>query len=222
MFVLLFASGFAVQRILYPKLTFLDVVKYPLVSVLAQLLAYIAVFVVMVNIARRSSHRGFWAAIGWNWPANWGGYIAAGVLMSLTLQAAAHFLPMPKELPIDRFFQTPLEAWVLAIFGMTLAPLMEELFFRGFLYPVLARRAGVAFSVLITAASFGLIHAPQLGRAWGPVLIIFLVGLTLTAARAITKSVAPGFLMHLAYNGTISVALFVATGGFKHLERLNQ
>jgi hypothetical protein len=129
---------------------------------------------------------------------------------------------MPTELPIDKFFQTPAEAWVLSIFGMTFAPLLEELFFRGFLYPVLARRVGVVLSVFLTAVAFGLIHAPQLGRAWGPVLIVFLVGLALTICRAITKSVAAGVLIHVAYNGTISVLLFIGSDGFRHLERLNQ
>lgn len=77
-------------------------------------------------------------------------------------------------------------------------------------------------AIVLTAASFGLVHAPQLGRAWGPVLVIFAVGLALTITRAVTKSVAPGFLMHVAYNGTISVLIFVVTDGFRHLEKLNQ
>jgi hypothetical protein len=129
---------------------------------------------------------------------------------------------MPKELPIDRFFQTPLEAWALSWFGITLAPLFEELFFRGFLYPVLVRRLGVFAAILITAASFGLIHAPQLAQAWAPVLVVFLVGLVLTVVRAVTKSVASGLLIHMAYNGTISLLLFIGSDGFRHLEKLNQ
>ena len=52
--------------------------------------------------------------------------------------------------------------------------------------------------------------------------MVFLVGLTLTITRAVTKSVAPGFLIHVAYNATLSVALFVGTDGFRHLERLTQ
>ena len=113
-------------------------------------------------------------------------------------------------------------AWALSLFSITFAPLLEELFFRGFLYPVLVRRFGVAIAVLTTSAAFSLIHAPQLGRAWGPVLVIFIVGLALTVTRAITKSVAASLLMHMAYNSTLSVLLFIGTDGFRHLERLNQ
>src|SRR5437868_15145331 len=77
-------------------------------------------------------------------------YELGGVVLAFGLQAVAHFLPMPKELPIDRFFQTPAEAWILSLFGATFAPLIEELFFRGFLYPVLARRLGLFLGVVLT------------------------------------------------------------------------
>jgi uncharacterized protein len=134
----------------------------------------------------------------------------------------AHFLPIPKDLPIDSFFRTPAEAWALGILSITLAPLMEELFFRGFLYPVLARRLGLPLAVLLTAVGFALLHLAQLGSAWGPVLVIFIVGLVLTIVRAKTNSVAAGVLIHMAYTGTITVAMFAATDGFRHLEKLNQ
>ena len=96
---------------------------------------------------------------------------------------------------------------------------MEELFFRGFLYPVVARRLGVIWGILLTALPFGLIHAFQYGYAWGAVLIIFLVGVVLTAVRAMTKSVASSFLAHVGYNGTLMVLAAWATDGFKHMEK---
>jgi hypothetical protein len=212
----------AAQRLLYPKVSLLQVVTYPVVTVLGQGLAYLLILAFMVSIVRRAPGQHFLHAIRWNWPQNWSAYLLSGVAVSFALQGIARILPMPKELPMDRFFRTPSEAWALSLFSITFAPLLEELFFRGFLYPVLVRRLGVAMAVLTTAAGFSLIHAPQLGRAWGPVLVIFMVGLALTLTRAITKSVAASLLMHVAYNGTLSVLLFIGTDGFRHLERLNQ
>jgi len=220
--IFLLLSALGAKRLLYPRSAFVDVLQFPLVTVVAQLLAYFLVLGFMVAVVKRVPGHEFWRELRWKWPQNWPLYLGAGFVLSVGLQGFAHLLPMPKELPIDRFFRTAQEAWVLSLFGMTVAPLMEELFFRGFLYPVLVRRLGTGTAIILTSAGFGLIHAPQLGRAWGPVLVVFLVGLALTITRAVTKSIAPGFLMHVAYNSTISVLLFVGTGGFRHLERLSQ
>lgn len=217
-----FVTTYAAHRLFYPKLSLMDVGKFPLVTVVAQLVAYLVVLVFMISVVESRSGQRFWNAIRWNWPRSPGIFLTGGVVLSVGLQAFAHFLPMPKELPIDRFFQTTAEAWALSLFGVTVAPLMEELFFRGFLYPVLARRLGLPMAVAFTSVAFGLIHAPQLGRAWGPVLVVFLVGVALTLTRAKTKSVASSILVHIAYNGTLSVLLFVGSDGFRHLERLNQ
>jgi len=215
-------AAFGAQRLLYPQSPFVEVAQFPLVAVFAQVLAYILVLVFMVAVVKRVPGHDFWREMRWKWPRRWPLFLATGLVLSVGLQAFAHLLPMPKELPMDRFFRTAPEAWALSIFGMTLAPLMEELLFRGFLYPVLVRRLGTAAAVLLTAASFCLIHGLQLGFAWAPLLVIFLVGLALTVTRAATKSVAPGFLIHVAYNSTISVLLFAGTDGFRHLDRLSQ
>jgi membrane protease YdiL (CAAX protease family) len=222
--VLVFLSLVAVaaQRLLYPKTPIVEVMLYPLVAVLAQVFAYLLILGFMLLIVKRDPSQDFRQAIRWNWPNNWPTYLIAGIALSFALQGIAHFLPIPKELPMDRFFRTPAEAWALSLFGVTFAPLLEELLFRGFLYPVLVRRFGVAIALPATAAGFGLIHAAQLGWSWGPVLVIFIVGLAFTITRAVTKSVAAPLIMHVAYNSTLSVLLFVGTDGFRHLERLNQ
>jgi uncharacterized protein len=207
----------------YPHTALAAIARVPLVAVAGQSLAYILVLAYMYILVTRERQRpDFLAAIHWNFPSNIAIYVLAGFVLSVALQIVAHFLPIPKELPIDSFFRTPAEAWALGILSVTLAPLMEELFFRGFLYPVLARGIGVPLAVLLTALSFALLHGVQLGFSWGPVLVIFLVGLVLTIVRARNNSVAASVLIHMAYNGTITVAMFAATDGFRHLEKLNQ
>ena len=220
-FSFLLAVTYVAERIFFRHLAFMDVAKFPLVTVVAQMLAYALVLAYMVALAGRRGAP-FLQAIRWNWPGNgrWVAYLFGGCLLSIALQGVAHFLPMPKELPIDRFFHTPAEAWGLSLFGVTFAPVMEEFFFRGFLYPVLERRTGLFLAVLLTSASFGALHADQLGHAWGPVLIVFLVGVALTVTRAVTKSVSAGLLMHIAYNATLTVLIYAVTDGFTHLEKM--
>ena len=225
--VALFVGVFAVVPVthfwLYPHSSLGDIARMPLVLVAGQSVAYFLILAYMyVLVTRERGRPDFLAAIHWNWPSNIAVYALAGFVLSLSLQALAHFLPIPKDLPIDTYFRTPAEAWALGILSVTLAPLMEELFFRGFLYPVLARRLGLPVAVFLTALGFALLHAAQLGHAWGPVLVIFLVGVVLTLVRAKTNSVAAGVLIHMAYNGTITIAMYAATDGFRHLEKLNQ
>ena len=225
--VALFVGVFTVLLIarwrFYPHTALAEIARVPLVVIAGQSLAYLLILAYMYVLVTRERRRpDFLAAIHWNWPSNIAVYVFAGFVLSLALQALAHFLPIPKELPIDSFFRTPAEAWALSILSITLAPLMEELFFRGFLYPVLARSLGLPFAVFLTALAFAALHGAQLMFSWGPVLVIFLVGIVLTMVRARQNSVAATVLIHMAYNGTISVAMFAATDGFKHLEKLNQ
>ncbi len=96
---------------------------------------------------------------------------------------------------------------------------MEELFFRGLLYPVLARRLGVSWAVILTALPFALMHMFQYGYAWGVVLLIFIMGIVVTIVRALTGSVAASFLVHVGYNATEMLLMVVVTDGFKHMEK---
>ncbi len=223
LFVGVFAALLIARWWVYPHASLGEIARVPLVIIVGQSLAYLLILAYMyVLVTRERGQPDFLAALHWNWPSNIALYVFVGFALSLALQALAHFLPIPKELPIDSFFRTPAEAWALGLLSITLAPLMEELFFRGFLYPVLARSLGLPIAVFVTALGFALLHGAQLMFSWGPVLVIFLVGVVLTMVRAKTNSVAAGVLIHMAYNGTITVAMFAATDGFRHLEKLNQ
>lgn len=216
------AALLVAKRWVYPVFGVVEILRMPLVVVAGQASGYLLVLIYMFLLVTRERRRpDFLAAIHWNWPSSAVPYLFAGFVLSLALQGLAHLLPIPKNLPIDTFFRTPGEAWALTTFGITLAPLMEELFFRGFLYPVLERRLGLSAAVVLTAAGFALLHGSQLMFAWGPVLVIFLVGVVLTSVRAKQNSVAASLLIHMAYNATISVLMFIATDGFKHLEKLS-
>jgi uncharacterized protein len=212
----------AAKRWVYPHSDAVEIARRALVVVTGQALGYLLIFAYMhVLVTRERRRPDFLAAIHWNWPSNLVPYILIGSVLSLALQGLAHLLPIPKNLPIDSFFRTPAEAWAVTIFGITLAPLMEELLFRAFLYPVLKRHLGLEPAVALTAVGFALLHGSQLRFAWGPLLVIFLVGLVLTIVRARRDSVAASLLVHVAYNATISALMFAATDGFRHLERLS-
>jgi hypothetical protein len=125
---------------------------------------------------------------------------------------------IPDSLPITEYFKDRPSALLLGAFGILVAPLMEELLFRGFLYPALARWTGAAASVIITASAFTLLHGAQLGYSWAPLLLIFVVGLTLTVTRVRTNSVATCVIVHMAYNFVLLLQSYIVTHGFRQMQ----
>lgn len=210
---------FGALWLVYPHSTFSIVVQKPILLLVSQLLVYLATAALMVMLVEGKYHAPFWSAIRWNWPDAAWGLLALGAVMLFALTLLQNLLPMPKDTPFEHLFDRPRDAYLLSIIAVTVGPLMEELFFRGLLYPVLARRLGVLWGILLTALPFGLIHLPQYGWAWGAALVIFLVGVVCGAVRAATKSVGASFLVHAGYNGTQMVIALVATHGFRHLDK---
>ncbi|HYY68687.1 MAG TPA: type II CAAX endopeptidase family protein [Terriglobales bacterium] len=194
------------------------------VVLLAQFLAYVTVLLFMHERVVRRYRRHFAEAVHWHWPREnrWLAYLLGGMALAVVVQLVSALLPIPKTLPIDKYFQTRDAAYMMSLFGISMAPLVEELFFRGFLFPVLARRLGVTMGIVLTAFGFALVHASQLASAWAPLLVLFLVGLVFTTVRVVTRNVAPGFLMHVGYNFMLFALLYFATDHFRHMERMLQ
>ncbi len=205
--------------LVYPHSTFGVVAQKPILLLLSQFLIYIAVAVCMAMLVEGKYHAPFWQAIRWNWPGSEWKLLGLGALMMMGLAMVENLLPMPKDTPFEHLFDRPLDAYLLAIIAVTVGPLMEELFFRGFFYPVVARRWGMVWGVLLTALPFALMHLPQYGWAWGAMLVILVVGIVCGIVRAVTRSVGASFLVHVGYNGTQMLIAVVATQGFRHMPK---
>ncbi len=200
------------------------------VAVFTQALTYAGVVLLIGRVVRRratSLHRYLTtlAAMRWNPPRNRAVFAILGALLAVLFALTSRFLPMPHGLPIEQAFSSTASAYVTAIFGIAIAPLFEEIYFRGLIFPVLVRafrRAGstlaVSLSVTITAALFALVHAKQLDESWAPLLVIFIVGVVLTMVRAQARSLAASWLVHLCYNTTLFAITFVGTSGFRKLQ----
>jgi len=75
-----------------------------------------------------------------------------------------------------RFFQVaagcPLGVPLVVIQALVLAPLVEEVMFRGILFEEVRRRWGVAAAYVLSSLVFALLHRPGLGAV--PIFIIAL------------------------------------------------
>jgi membrane protease YdiL (CAAX protease family) len=161
-----------------------------------------------------------------------------GLAVGFGVTLLGDYLPMPKNPPITQdMMKSAAGAWIMLIFGLTVAPMLEELAFRGFLLPGLINsfrwfsdrgilpqsatdRVGVPFSILLTSLAFAYMHSFQVSHAWGPLLLIGIVSVVLCIVRLVLDSVAAGVIVHSAYNFTLFFGLLWQTGGFQHLDKL--
>ena len=205
----------------YQRMSLADLATDPRIVVGAQAAAYPIVLIFIFMLVRTRSQQRFRDAIHWNWPGTFApGFFIGGAVLAVIVEGLSSYLPIPKSLPMDNYFHNASSAYLLAAFGLSLAPLMEELFFRGMLYPLMRRAFGLTIAVALTAAAFAAIHGAQLGYAWAPILPIFVVGIVFTITRVRTNSVAASFMMHCGYNFALFTALWVASDHFRHLEKV--
>lgn len=214
-----FAILFGAHLFIYPRAPLTVLAQKPLLLLVSQFFIDGIVAVFLFLLVEAKYHVRFWEAIRWNWPLQEWKWLGFGVVMLLVLSVLENILPMPKDTPFDKLFARPRDAYLLAIIAVTLGPLVEELFFRGFFYPVLARRWGMAWGVFLTALPFALMHMPQYGYAWGALLVILIVGIVCGVVRAVTHSVGASFLVHAGYNGTQMLIAVLWTRGFTHMPK---
>lgn len=86
-----------------------------------------------------------------------------------------------------------------------LAPLVEEIIFRGYLYGKLRQRSGPIISTILVSLVFAALHL-QLNVA----VIVFGLSLVLCTLREFTGSIWAGVILHGAKNGIAFYFLFVS------------
>ena len=94
-----------------------------------------------------------------------------------------------------------------AVTGLVIAPVFEELVFRGYIYAILKRYLGITAGVVLNAALFAAIHV---NMAALPPLFLFAVCLTL--AYEFTGSILVNICMHVLFNFcALSVVFYLAS-----------
>lgn len=120
------------------------------------------------------------------------GAAITSIVLSIAKSVSHKVVTTPQQLPtIDRNPQ-----WVLAFFAVVVvAPIAEELFFRGFLYQALRRWRGVTQGIALSALIFALAHV-------SPLIIpsIFALGIILAYVFEKRGSLAATMAAHMSYN----------------------
>ncbi|MEO7073553.1 MAG: type II CAAX endopeptidase family protein [Rhodanobacter sp.] len=100
----------------------------------------------------------------------------------------------------------------LAVLAISIAPVAEELLFRGVLLSALIPRCGLPVGALLSAAAFAAIHLPGLGWHWYALPQLLLLGVALAWLRVHGHSLWPAVLAHGVHNALALGVLFSALG----------
>lgn len=161
-------------------------------------------------------HRVRWSALGLR-PApgrallRWGlgGGLVLFVLVLVAGMLLQRFHPQPQAVEqVLGQVRSGVEITVVMVILVVLAPFAEELFFRGFVYPVFRRSLGVWGGALCSGAFFGLAH----WDAWRA-LPLALGGAALAYIYERSGSLYSCWLAHAVWNGAMGLTYFLASGG---------
>jgi membrane protease YdiL (CAAX protease family) len=146
----------------------------------------------------------FWRALAWTFPVPRAlQVLVAGPVLTIVLSSLGVALRTPPESSqIENMINSRASLAIVMLFGVVLAPIFEELVFRGFLFPLLARSFGPWPGIVLTTIPFALLHGAQNRWAWQPIILIGIAGAVFGFVRYKTESTTSSFLLHASYNLT--------------------
>jgi len=164
---------------------------------------HVAIFILLFAVIRISYRTPFFEGIRWSGKENMlKTAVAVGIATAVLNGALSFIFPPPEtaEVPMLEMISTWTDLAVFSVFAITIAPFVEELLFRGWIYPAFEKKLGVVWAVLITSALFAAPHLLQLGDYKLGAVLVGLMGAAACILRAVTGGVRAPYLCHVSYN----------------------
>lgn len=165
-------------------------------------------------LVTEGGRRSFGKTVGWEWPGRPKRVTLISVLIALGLYALAFGVTSiygGNKTDLDRLIESSMYTRVAtALVAVATAPLIEEVIYRGVLYPAVEKMTGAVFAIIVVSLLFAGVHVWQYKDNIGVILVITLLSFTLTVARAVTGTMLPSFIIHLVFNGIQSVLIVLS------------
>ena len=101
-------------------------------------------------------------------------------------------------------YMAPGERVIAFLVLVVLAPIVEEIIFRGWLYGKMRERLSAPWAIVLVSLLFGLVHFQ-----WNVGVNVFALSVVLCVLREITGTVYAGILTHMIKNGVAFYVLYV-------------
>lgn len=141
-------------------------------------------------------------------------YLLAGVVVWLGISVLKVIDPSVGQQIAFTSVYARIDYAVAFITFVVLAPLAEELLFRGYLLGGLSEKGSRWLAVIVTAVVFGLLHAPGFTESgivwqWGAAADTFALGIIAGSLRVVTKNIWAGVILHAIKNAVAFYFLFI-------------
>lgn len=184
--------------------TFLTEDKWAIFAqVIALLPTHILTLMLIWVVVTQFGRYPFWSTVGMDWGRGprLGLSIALAVAL-LVVGGLIGYFAGQQQTSIDlMILRSPPARYAIAILATLTAPLVEELTYRGVIYPALARRMGIILAVITTTVLFAMVHVPQYWGSYAVITTVALLSLFLTVIRAYSGRLLPSIVIHTIFNG---------------------
>lgn len=138
-------------------------------------------------------------------PAGFLVYMVAAAILLALLSSLLPFID-PNQVQDTGFnFIFQRYEYVLAFVTLVIiAPIAEEVLFRGYLYGYMKRYLPVWVAVILSSLVFGFMHG-----SWNVGINTFVLGIVLCVLREVSGSIYPSILLHMLKNGVAFYFLFI-------------
>ena len=166
-------------------------------------------------------YRQGWAALGLSMK-NWLRGVFLGItgyvtilplfllIVLLVTRVSNYFGYQPPVHPLVNIFFKEHNPFILGgviILAALVAPVIEEIVFRGFIYSAVRKRAGVVLAIIVTSALFSLLHMSIFSF-----LPIFFLGVALAYLYEKTGLLISSIMLHVIHNSLLILMLLLVKG----------
>lgn len=170
--------------------------------------AHLVTVLLAWRIVTKGSRQSFFSSLGWDLGnfKIWHGFVIVVGFFALVAVIGTYF--PDQETPFEKILKSSHEATLLLAFIATFsAPFVEEVVYRGVLFPAAGKSFGKVPAVGLVTLLFAAVHIPQYYNSVASLTLLLVLSLILTVVRASTGRLLPSVILHFIFNGIQSVFL---------------
>jgi len=182
-------------------------------ALLSAFLSSVFVIVIIMRLTNKFSPKGFFYNVGFKWEGkSWVNVFVWPAVIGIFLASLSTMVILTRKIqpntPLSELLlstQSSLAFLFFLVLALLIAPLVEEIIFRGYFYHVISKVKGKVFAVVSISCVFAFLHVGQYWGDWAAILMVAAMGFALTILRAVTGTTMASTVAHYFYNGGITI-----------------